>query len=205
MPTSECAIMVQYAILILYVGGAKVDFQRFIDAALVRKADRAAVVHVKDILFSQQVREWCKRNACGKYGTNWMCPPGVGDLEELEAAACHYTYGLVMQTVHPLEDSFDFEGMMDGKEAHEKVFRQVYAHLQSLGELGEMLPLNAGACTLCPRCAYLDEQPCRFPEKAMPSLEAYGIDVVDLVAKCGIPYVNGQNTVSYVGLILFNA
>jgi hypothetical protein len=35
-------------------------------------------------------------------------------------------------------------------------------------------------------------------------VEAYGIDVMALEKSAGIPYYNGKNTVSYVGLILFD-
>ncbi|KJR47546.1 hypothetical protein UF75_2047 [Desulfosporosinus sp. I2] len=35
-------------------------------------------------------------------------------------------------------------------------------------------------------------------------MEACGIDVMALEKTCGMPYYNGKNTVSYVGLILFN-
>jgi hypothetical protein len=34
-------------------------------------------------------------------------------------------------------------------------------------------------------------------------VEAYGIDVMALEKSAGIPYYNGKNTISYVGLILF--
>ncbi|HEY3424048.1 MAG TPA: DUF2284 domain-containing protein, partial [Negativicutes bacterium] len=54
------------------------------------------------------------------------------------------------------------------------------------------------------KCAYQDNEECRFPDKAFASVESYGIDVINLEKACGIPYYNGKNTVSYVGLILFN-
>jgi hypothetical protein len=47
--------------------------------------------------------------------------------------------------------------------------------------------------------------PCRFPDKAVASVESHGIDVTALVTSCGIPYNRGPNTVSYVGLFLFSA
>lgn len=36
----------------------------------------------------------------------------------------------------------------------------------------------------------------------MAPVEAYGIDVSKMLSACGLNYNNGQNTVSYVGLIL---
>jgi predicted metal-binding protein len=68
---------------------------------------------------------------------------------------------------------------------------------------GEKLALSAGACSICETCTYPDGEPCRLPEKAMASLESYGIDVAQLIASSGLSYNNGPNTVSYVGVILF--
>ena len=46
-------------------------------------------------------------------------------------------------------------------------------------------------------------EPCRHPELAMPSLETYGINVSELAASSGMKYINGQNTVTYFGALLF--
>jgi hypothetical protein len=54
------------------------------------------------------------------------------------------------------------------------------------------------------KCGYLVGEECQFPDKAVSSVEANGIDVIALVKTSGIPYNNGKNTVSYVALILFN-
>ena len=34
-----------------------------------------------EIPFSSAVTEACRRNVCGRYGTTWTCPPGVGTLK----------------------------------------------------------------------------------------------------------------------------
>ena len=47
-------------------------------------------------------------------------------------------------------------------------------------------------------------QPCRHPEDALPSLEAYGVNVSKLAAACGMKYVNGANTVTYFAGVLFD-
>jgi hypothetical protein len=44
---------------------------------------------------------------------------------------------------------------------------------------------------------------CRFPEKALSSLEGYGLDVYQTALHAGLPYVNGQNTVTYFGMLFF--
>ena len=168
---------------------------------------RTGEVAVADIVFNAAFRDACVANSCGKYGTNWSCPPGVGAVETLIARAREFSRGLVIQTVWPLEDAFDFDGMMAGCDKHNALFRAAAARLAPLlaargGDTPPCLALSAGGCTQCERCTYPDGAPCRFPERRSVSLEAYGIDVAALLGVAGLSYTNGPNTVSYVGLIL---
>lgn len=64
---------------------------------------------------------------------------------------------------------------------------------------------GVGGCSLCTRCTYLDGLPCIQPERAVSSVEAYGIDVNRMLTAAGLKYNNGVSTVSYVGLILLDA
>ena len=158
---------------------------------------------VAEIVFNEAFREACASNQCGKYGTNWACPPGVGAPAALIARARRFRNGLVVQTVWPLEDSFDFDGMMDGGRKHNTLFRRAMAQVTPLLSVGETLALSAGACSLCEACTYLSGEPCRLPDQALSSLEAYSVDVAALISCAGLSYSNGPSTVSYVGLILF--
>jgi hypothetical protein len=38
----------------------------------------------------------------------------------------------------------------------------------------------------------------------MPSLEAYGVNVSGLASVAGMKYINGQDTVTYFGAVLFS-
>ncbi len=173
-----------------------------IELALRLGATRSAIVNVSDVQFSDTFRQLCEMNSCGKYRTNWMCPPAVGDYEELKNQVLKFKKGLVVQTVYQMEDSFDFEGMMKAKEIHEKVYRDIIEQIRSENLLDPMLPLNAGVCSFCEHCTYPDAG-CLYPDKALASVEAYGIDVTALVTACGIPYNNGVASVSYVGAVFF--
>jgi predicted metal-binding protein len=177
------------------------EYHMLTDLALQRGATRAAMVDVELIQFSESFRELCEMNNCGKYNTNWMCPPAVGPFEELRRKVLGFRKGLVVQTVYQMEDSFDFEGMMTAADIHERVFRDIIAYIRSTGIVDPFFPLNAGVCRYCEECTYPDSD-CLFPDEALASVEAYGIDVTALVTACGIPYNNGQASVSYVGLIL---
>ena len=42
-----------------------------------------------------------------------------------------------------------------------------------------------------------------MPEKALSSLEAYGIDVYQTTKDTDLKYINGADTVTYFGIVLF--
>ncbi|MDP4159191.1 MAG: DUF2284 domain-containing protein [Bacillota bacterium] len=165
--------------------------------------DQLAVIAVEDIQFNEDFRKQCEQNSCGSYNKNWMCPPALGSIEELKEQALKFKQGLLFQTVYQLEDSFDYEGMQEGTENHTKILRKVLDNIKSTKILKEFLPLNVGPCTFCGKCTFLDGKECRFPDEAVSSVEAYGIDVMALEKSCGMSYNNGKNTISCISLILF--
>lgn len=160
------------------------------------------IIKAKDISLDRSFRDMCASNACGVYGKCWMCPPDVGDIDVLMEEVKQYDYALVYQTVAQLEDSYDFEGMMEAKKRSYPIaqkLRKVFADMQ----ISTVLHLGAGGCGVCKTCAKCTGEPCRFSELAMPSLEAYGVNVSKLASAAGMKYINGQNTVTYFGMVLF--
>lgn len=151
---------------------------------------------------SKEIRALCASNTCGNYGKNWMCPPGVGELPELEATVRGYRYCHVLQYVGTIEDSFDFEGMQEIARDFDRRVRELRARLRTQTD-EEFLVLGAGPCTHCADCTYLQGEPCRDPEEALSSAEAYGFNVKKIVESAGLSYINGTNTVSYVGVVLY--
>lgn len=177
-------------------------FDKLIAEAISLGAFKASVISAELIETDRVFRDICTSNGCGMYGKCYMCPPDCGDIDELMAELGNYRYVLVYQTVYELEDSFDFEGMVEAK----KMFRPIAQRLRDVfSDMGieSVLHLGAGGCGVCRVCAKRTGEPCRFPEKAMPSLEAYGINVSRLAAASGMKYINGQNTVTYFGAVLF--
>ena len=56
-------------------------------------------------------------------------------------------------------------------------------------------------CRVCPVCGKRTGEPCRHPQQAISSLEAYGVNVSLLAQAAGMRYTNGQNTVTYFGAV----
>ena len=99
-----------------------------------------------------------------------------------------------------IEDSLDWEGIMEVKDLHDKRFLQGTQLLKE--QLEDLLPLGDGSCTRCKVCAYPD-QPCRFPELASASMEAFGLYVADVCKKNQIDYNYGPGKMCYTGCYLF--
>ena len=112
-----------------------------------------------------------------------------------------YTGGVLVQTTAQLADEFDMEGMDRAQEAHKKRFFDLARQARLL--YPDVLPLTAGSCTLCRSCTYPD-RPCRFPNKMLSSMEAYGLLVSDVCRDAGLPYYYGPGTLTYSSCILFN-
>ncbi len=165
-------------------------------------AHRAESIKVENIPFDRNFRSMCERNACGNYGKSWMCPPDVGDIDMLISRAKGYDTAVVYQTVGLLEDSYDFEGMMEAGQRMNELTQKIRNTF--CDELPDALFLGAGGCRVCPVCAKRTNEPCRFPQKALASLETYGVHVSRLAELCGMNYINGQNTVTYFGAILLH-
>ena len=178
-------------------------FDRLIGKVLELGATKSSVIDVNSIVFDPVFREICASNACGQYGKCWTCPPDAGDIDKLIAEAKGYSYALVYQTVSRLEDSFDFEGMIEAGNTHNRLAQEIRKAFSN-ADFSKALHLGAGGCRLCKVCAKKTNESCRHPDLAMRSLEAYGIHVSKLAELAGMKYINGQDTVTYFGAVLFS-
>lgn len=155
-----------------------------------------SVIPVSSIVFSHEVRKACETNVCGNYNKCWTCPPSSGSVEENKKFFLSFSSALVFTTKHALEDSFDYEGMLNGKDRHNRLTAKMHE------KYGKTNPVyGAGGCTVCKTCAFPD--PCRFPFKKFLSIEAAGIDITELAVSSNLSYNNGENTVTYFSMVLF--
>ena len=178
-------------------------FDRLTALALSLGAYRASVISVDAMETDASFRDLCAANVCGNYGRNWMCPPDAGDIHELMARLRTYSHVLVYQTVSELEDSYDFEGMMEAGARHNQLMATLRREIAA-EPMPRTLHLGAGGCRMCEVCAKRTGEPCRHPDLAVASLETYGVNVSKLAVAAGMKYINGQDTVTYFGAVLFD-
>ena len=154
-----------------------------------------------NIILHDDVIAMCRANVCGNYNKNWTCPPNRGEINKLQQEISKFNQYIVVQNIFPLEDSFDFEGMVEAEKIHDKRVRTLANRIKLEYSDINFLALGCGGCKACKKCAF--PNPCITPEKAMASVEGMGINVPELVEEVGLEYINGVNTVSYVGLLLW--
>ena len=171
---------------------------------ILRMAEEADFTHAAPldpatIELKDEVRAMCASGSCGQYGKRWSCPPGCGELSECAAKIAGYRTGILVQSVGELEDSMDVEAMMETESDHKAHFQSLYAALRKMYPY--MLALGAGCCTQCTECTYPDA-PCRFPDRMVSSMEAYGMLVLEVCQKNGLAYYYGPNTIAYTSCFL---
>ena len=176
--------------------------EKLIQTALDCGAAKAALIDQGDIVLSASFRAMCEANSCGVYGRCYTCPPDVGPIEELMARVRSYDRALLYQTIGALEDSYDVEGMAEAKVRHVAVGQKLLDALSPVLEGGAM-HLSGGGCGLCKVCGKITGEPCRHPDRALASLESCGIDVYNTTKHTPLKYINGANTVTYFGMVLF--
>ena len=139
------------------------------------------------IEFSDRIR-WICQNECPMYGKSWACPPGVGEVRDCKAKCLGYNNCLVVGTITETESIADLETSLKTRPEHEAVTNQVRDMLRAQGE----------------RCAILDGEPCRMPERMHPCVESHGINIIPTLEENGLDFQYGGNIITWYSLLFFN-
>lgn len=175
------------------------DLKKIEELAAASGFDHCHLLRADTIVLRPEVRESCADNSCGRYDACWSCPPACGTLDECTEKIQKFNDGVLLQCTQELEDSFDVEGMQELEGRHKRALNAFTDKIRAL--YPDCLILGAGSCTRCAKCSYPDE-PCRFPEKMISSMEAYGMVVSDVCKANDLPYYYGPNTLTYTACAL---
>ena len=147
----------------------------------------------------QDVREMCNADKCMIFGKNWGCPPHCGTVQECQEKMHSYQNGILLQTTGHMTKAIDSKCYRETERRHLENF---YALADKVREVyPKALCLGAGGCRICKKCSFPEE--CRFPEKAMSSMEGYGLFVTQVCRDAGVPYYYGERTITYSACILY--
>ena len=161
--------------------------------------DTAVALDPQTLEAREDVRAMCAADKCGAYNKNWTCPPACGTVEACQARMRGFERGILLQSIGHMTKTIDSRCYRDTERRH---IRSLYAFA---GEIRKVYPqalcLGAGGCRVCSQCAF--PEPCRFPEKAMSSMEGYGLFVTQVCRDAGVPYHYGEKTITYTACVLF--
>ena len=153
-----------------------------------------------DLEFSHRIR-WICQHECPMYGQSWACPPGVGSVEDCQGKCFSYKECLMIATITEVTDISDINETLATRPAHEAITNQVRDLMREQGI--DPFILSTEACAECDRCAILDGQPCRMPERMHPCVESHGINLLSMLDDLGLAFQYGENVVTWFSLLFY--
>lgn len=151
--------------------------QKYFTLLRVLGADDAKLIDPAQVVTAPWPRFRCQYG-CGSYGKSFCCPPRTPEGDSMQKIIDCYDTAIL----------FQFKRMGNLTEVARKVARQLF-----LDGYYKVIGLGSGPCKICPVCTLAQpsaegtEPCCRFPEQAIPAMEACGIDVFATARGCGFP------------------
>ena len=157
-------------------------------------------VDPKELEFNNRIR-WICENECPMYGKSWACPPGVGTLNQCKGKCLTHENCLLISSIVEVDNIADMEKTLATRPEHEALTNEVAGIMRQLG--ANPYILSTEACTVCEKCAILDGEACRFPDKMHPCVESHCINVVPILESHGLEFQFGANVVTWISLLFF--
>ena len=150
----------------------------------------------------ERIRALCFENKCGNYRAHYMCPPYVGEIEELKARLARYRRGVLLQYSRRLDVKNDSEGLKRTKnDFHDRIL-ELETFIEDRGVDG-VWGMMGGSCALCEPCKAKLGEPCACPEKARMSLESIAVNVLALLDRFGLDNRFHPDRITWTGCVLF--
>ena len=158
------------------------------------------LIDPKKLEYSERIRYICSAE-CPMYNKTWACPPAVGEVAACAQKCKGYENCLLVGTVVEVSDIADIQESLATRPGHEQVTNRVRDMFRAQGV--EPYILSTEACAECARCAWLDGQPCRRPDRMHPCVESHGINLIPVLEENGLEFQYGENIVTWFSLLFF--
>lgn len=133
---------------------------------------KAKICNNADILKFSNIdyfKDLCKKS-CPNYNTNWSCPPNSPRFDDFIK---DYKYSLVVQMIGDIKD----DEFMEVYKTNRFILEDILSNIQMNFEC---LKTAAGKCSICDRCAFLDNEICKNPEYMRYSMESMGVNLAKM-------------------------
>ena len=170
------------------------DLEKYRQHAIELGATDAKIIVTDLIAIDERVRAKCLYPKCAHYGTSANCPPHVMDLDQVRKVVGNYRHAVFIRLQTPAD-------RIAGAEARKKRLyagnynrtHEIVTKIESEAFYDGYYLALGFACGTCksvfcrnePCQALQTGQPCRYPLKARPSMEAVGMDVFLMAARVG--------------------
>ncbi|MDR2405999.1 MAG: DUF2284 domain-containing protein [Deltaproteobacteria bacterium] len=159
-------------------------------------------IYTDAIKFNSEYRKFCVQNLCGNYGKSWTCPPNGGTAEEIAKEILGYSSGVLFEVSGPLRFTVDWKSMMKVANDLNRVCFAIVDEI--IPKIGNGTVFGYGPCKYCKDCAFKTDEPCRYPQKRVRSLECACVDVGELTKECGLSLGGDPDKMSFFGLFVYN-
>ncbi|MFX0018805.1 MAG: DUF2284 domain-containing protein [Promethearchaeota archaeon] len=161
-------------------------------------------ISLKDIIFDPKVQTYCNnpRFRCPNYSHSWACPPEAPYMESEVSQfdrffLIYYIFNLKkyiqqIKLMNPQKSEDSIRKSFYRKDIiRDNLEKEIWNFLDTYQEYyDDKLILWDGYCRLCYKenkiCTYVQNIPCRYPNKIRYSMEAVGIDVDKTVKNINI-------------------
>jgi len=168
------------------------DFEKFLTElkkkALDFGASDATIIDAAIISIENKIIEYCQQPLCKSFGKSANCPPYAMKPAQARKMVAQYSHALVFKT-DVASKILISEKQFGAFKLIFEIAAQLEAHAINSGYT-KSRGLAAGSClaVFCrgSSCQVIEEdQLCRFPSLARPSMEAVGINVFKLIQDVG--------------------
>ncbi|MDD4569357.1 MAG: DUF2284 domain-containing protein [Tepidanaerobacteraceae bacterium] len=162
------------------------------------------LIHTKVIVVDERVRYQCSYSGCRDYGRRVMCPPHTPSIEEFKKVLSRYYMALLVQLEGTIinKDNWERETDQWALRLHDIIYK-LEKKAFSLG-FYFAAGLIGGSCKLCQECPGEKDSnaKCLHRDKARPSMEAMGIDVLSTCKNLGMEVAFSPDKVIWTGMTL---
>jgi predicted metal-binding protein len=166
--------------------------EKYRQKAVELGTSESLIIPAQWVQVDERVRLKCSVPPCPNYNRCGYCPPYTPEPEFMRKALSRYNWAVLFKIDVPVQDFADINRYYPHGQKYQRKTDEIAARIETIAFAdGHYFAsgFGAGGCrdTMCNGgiCQMLDSGRCPYILRARPSMEAVGIDVVDLVNKAG--------------------